>query len=72
MNVCISFRCSSCRARIKAPLQLSGQARLCPGCGNPFVVPPAIPEDAGPHLLLDDRTIAAHARAFSKMSTQPR
>jgi hypothetical protein len=48
----ISFRCSECRARIKAPWQLFGQSRACPGCGNHFIVRPSVPEDAGPVLLL--------------------
>ena len=48
----IHFPCPNCRARIKAPLQLNGQRRNCPGCSHTFVVPRLIPEDAEPVLVL--------------------
>jgi DNA-directed RNA polymerase subunit RPC12/RpoP len=54
MSSSISFRCSSCRARIKAPVQLIGQARSCPGCGHRFVVNKVIPRDADTVLVLDE------------------
>jgi hypothetical protein len=47
----ITFRCTGCRARIKAPAQLRGQTRSCPGCGARFVVQPQRLEDAGPALV---------------------
>jgi DNA-directed RNA polymerase subunit RPC12/RpoP len=47
----ISFRCGCCRARIKAPLQLRGQMRCCPGCGHRFLVERRPIEDAGPVLV---------------------
>ena len=47
----ISLRCGGCDARIKAPAQLSGQMRSCPGCGHRFVVRPQRIEDAGPALV---------------------
>src|SRR5712691_6991638 len=56
MNSTIKFRCPSCKVRIKAPVQLHGQIRPCPGCGNVFTVKPSTPEDSGPLLLFDDRT----------------
>ncbi|HKI38419.1 MAG TPA: hypothetical protein VKA46_41605 [Gemmataceae bacterium] len=48
----IRFRCPKCAARIKAPRQLIGESRDCPGCGRAFVVPRPIPEDLGPVLVL--------------------
>jgi DNA-directed RNA polymerase subunit RPC12/RpoP len=50
----ISFRCSRCRARIKAPVQILMQSRLCPGCGHRFVVQPQVPPEAGPKLVPDE------------------
>jgi hypothetical protein len=49
----ISFRfcCPHCRARIKAPVQMVGQGRDCPGCGHGFVIPPPSREDSGPVLV---------------------
>jgi hypothetical protein len=55
MAIALIFRCPRCLARIKAPVQLIGQARLCPGCAALFVVPPQVPEDAGPVVLADGR-----------------
>jgi hypothetical protein len=51
----IRFRCPSCKARIKAPAQLRGQTRPCPGCGNHFTIRTPAPEDSGPMLLLEDK-----------------
>jgi DNA-directed RNA polymerase subunit RPC12/RpoP len=47
----LSFRCGGCRARIKAPRQMRGQRRACPGCGHRFVVQPQRIEDSGPVLV---------------------
>lgn len=47
----ILFRCRGCRARIKAPWQIRGQTRTCPGCGQRFVVQPQPLEDEGPVLV---------------------
>lgn len=54
----ISLRCPSCDARIKAPLQLIGQWRSCPGCGTRFVVRPHVPDEEDPVLVTDDRPAA--------------
>jgi hypothetical protein len=54
MPTAVTFRCSCCRARIKAPFQIVGQSRACPGCGHNFVVPKVIPPDAETVLVLDD------------------
>ena len=48
----ILFRCPTCDARIKAPVQLSGRNRDCPGCKHAFVVPRFIPDDAEPLFVL--------------------
>jgi hypothetical protein len=50
----ISFRCPGCKARIKAPVQLAGQRRSCPGCGHNLLVPRKIPQDAEPVLVVVD------------------
>jgi hypothetical protein len=43
----VTFRCGGCRARLKAPQRLCGQARPCPGCGLRLVVVPWPREGAG-------------------------
>ncbi len=48
----VQFCCPSCGARIKAPIQLRGQSRACPGCTHQFVVPRFTPRDAEPVLIL--------------------
>jgi hypothetical protein len=59
----ISIRCLGCRARIKAPVQLLGQSRPCPGCGQHLRVQRPQPcEDAGPLLTYDDRPAPARRR----------
>jgi len=52
MPASLRFRCPRCSARIRAPFQLSGRSRPCPGCRTSFVVPPLPMEDAGPRLVL--------------------
>jgi hypothetical protein len=47
----IRFRCHGCRAQIKAPWELLGHQRCCPGCGCRLVVRPQAPADVGPMLL---------------------
>jgi hypothetical protein len=47
----ISLRCPSCNARIKAPIQLLGQRRACPGCACQFVVRLEVPAEEGPVLV---------------------
>jgi hypothetical protein len=47
----ITFRCPGCRARIKAPAELSGRRRNCPGCGTSFVVRTQRPPDSDPLLV---------------------
>jgi len=48
----VCFRCPWCSARIKAPVQLVGRSRHCPGCSHTFIVPRFVPDDAGPVLVL--------------------
>jgi len=64
MTPSIVFRCPSCSARIKAPTQLIGQTRICPGCGSQFIIRPPIPEDAGPLLSLENATPARKEKAL--------
>jgi hypothetical protein len=52
----ISIRCSQCRARIRAPYQLLGKWRNCPGCGHYVVVQLKPPPEAGPALVMDDQS----------------
>ena len=51
MGRVISFRCRGCNARIRAPHQLRGQERACPGCGHRLVIQPAPLQDEGPVLV---------------------
>jgi CheY-like chemotaxis protein len=53
MSRSIQIRCSGCRARIKAPIQLIGQTRACPGCGKRIIVQRLAPKDSGPILLFN-------------------
>jgi uncharacterized paraquat-inducible protein A len=48
----IRFLCPTCSARIKAPVQLSGRSRVCPGCKHTFTVPHFVPTDAAPLFVL--------------------
>jgi CheY-like chemotaxis protein len=49
----IRCRCRACGSRIKAPKQLLGQKRPCPGCGRAFLL--ALPqEDEGTMLVADN------------------
>jgi DNA-directed RNA polymerase subunit RPC12/RpoP len=48
----IRFCCAHCQASLKAPAELAGRNRNCPGCGGQIVVPRRIPEDAGAVLVL--------------------
>jgi DNA-directed RNA polymerase subunit RPC12/RpoP len=50
----LKFHCAACSARIKAPFQLLGQSRSCPGCGYRFVVQMKAPPEAGPKLVPDN------------------
>lgn len=51
----VKFRCPECDVRIKASVQLVGRRHNCPACSQSFTVPPVIPEDAGPILVLLER-----------------
>jgi CheY-like chemotaxis protein/DNA-directed RNA polymerase subunit RPC12/RpoP len=52
MQPSIQIRCSGCNARIKAPAELIGQTRGCPGCGQRLLIQRKPPEDSEP-LVLD-------------------
>jgi DNA-binding response OmpR family regulator len=47
----IRCRCNACGARIKAAVQLLGQSRPCPRCGESLLVQPQPPDDAEPALV---------------------
>ena len=62
----VAFPCPSCLARIKAPMELIGRHRKCPGCGHKLVVydPDSEPErtelimpDAEPMLIAVSETV---------------
>ena len=71
MDSSIRLRCPGCGARIKAPIQLLGQERSCPGCGFAIPIRRPPPQDAGPMLLdLDARAlfeIAGGTNALDKL-----
>jgi hypothetical protein len=59
----VSFRCTSCNARLQASIRLIGQARPCPVCGEHVVLQPIIPEPADPARLWEEAPLAATAPA---------
>jgi DNA-directed RNA polymerase subunit RPC12/RpoP len=54
MSPTFSFRCPGCDARIRAPYQLVGTERACPGCGRRLVVRWPVREEQGPLLVPDE------------------
>jgi hypothetical protein len=54
MQSTLIVQCCRCAARIKAPIQLLGQTRKCPGCGQPVMIQFKAPVDAEPLLLHED------------------
>ncbi len=57
MPTSVFFRCSGCDARIKAPVNLLGRWRTCPGCQRRIIVRDERgyrPRDAEPVLVGDD------------------
>lgn len=50
----VRFSCGGCGAKIKAPMQMLGQTRTCPGCGRNVVVHAQAPEDEGPKLIVGE------------------
>ena len=50
----VSFQCPYCTARIKAPRQIIGQSRSCPGCGFSIIVRDAAAHDASQTPTLPD------------------
>ena len=63
MQPSIQIRCSGCNARIKAPTQLIGQTRDCPGCGQRLLIQRTPPEDSGPLVLPDDSLTFAQSES---------
>jgi CheY-like chemotaxis protein len=54
MQSTLIVQCSRCAARIKAPIQLLGQTRKCPGCGQPVMIRIKTPVDSEPLFLHDE------------------
>jgi hypothetical protein len=63
MDISIRFRCSGCNARIKAPFELVGQMRDCPGCGQRVCVRLQAPEDCGPLVVPNDFSAPSQRQA---------
>lgn len=59
MTTTVSFRCRNCQAQLRAPIQLIGRWKPCPGCQNRLVVPARPLPDSGPVLVFDDRALSA-------------
>jgi hypothetical protein len=57
MALTILLRCPGCAARIKAPRELFGKRRNCPGCGTSFLVQPSRPPDSDPILVTVERWV---------------
>jgi uncharacterized paraquat-inducible protein A len=53
-DTAIRLSCPGCQAAIKAVVELAGQTRPCPRCGQALVIPGTRPEDSGPMLLGDE------------------
>jgi DNA-binding NtrC family response regulator len=53
-RLAVRCRCAGCGARIKAPVELLGQTRPCPGCRAPLVIQPEPLEDEGPVLATEE------------------
>jgi hypothetical protein len=71
----VRFQCPGCRVRIKAPAQLRGQQKTCPGCKRPLLVPRALPEDVGPILVLlegENQFSLGVRRAVGATAVRPR
>jgi CheY-like chemotaxis protein len=64
MQSTLIVQCCRCAARIKAPIQLLGQTRKCPGCGQPVMIRLKPPIDAEPLLLNDDLPDAPSSEGF--------
>jgi uncharacterized paraquat-inducible protein A len=54
MSYRIIVRCSGCKALIKAPPQLRGQRRRCPGCQTTILLQDSSPPDSDPVLVTPD------------------
>jgi CheY-like chemotaxis protein len=66
MSHLIQIRCPGCNARIKAPAQLNGQKRKCPGCGELLLIQRKPVEDSEPLLSADESMSSVRNRAGAK------
>jgi hypothetical protein len=71
MSPSIIFPCPGCKARIRAPFQLRGQARSCPGCGHRFIIRFPAPVEQGPVLVPDDQPDGGSAQAVLQAGALP-
>jgi hypothetical protein len=53
----VSFRCTACDAKLRAPIRLVGQARPCPACREAIVLRPVPPSPADPILVFEDMPV---------------
>jgi hypothetical protein len=71
----IRFRCPSCSARIKAPMQVIGRTHTCPQCRQPMsidlLVHMGAKQDCGPVLCPDQPPRSAAIEQDSKGPAQP-
>jgi DNA-directed RNA polymerase subunit RPC12/RpoP len=51
MTIAISFVCSNCQARIKAPYKMRRKEAACPSCGEVVLIPTAKVPDAEPAFI---------------------
>ena len=56
MSESVSFPCPNCHAKLRAATRFVRRSSACPSCGKTVVVPPTIPEAAGPVLLWDNES----------------
>src|SRR5438046_2019554 len=54
MSQRVSFPCPSCRKQLAASARFVGRSNKCPQCGERVVVPPCLPEEAGPVLAWEE------------------
>jgi hypothetical protein len=68
----LTFRCHGCNARIKAPFELLGQDRPCPGCGTRLHIRPRHPQDSDPVLINDGLPVALEMMLQSRVLSRRR
>jgi hypothetical protein len=54
MSSYISFRCTSCNAKLRVSIRLVGKTRACPACREHLVFQPVPPPPADPIVIFED------------------